>query len=100
MTLVIGNNDLRMFEFLKTQKIDDNFLVINKMCTVKYLKQSVNILIPFGIILDSGLISGTMVHLEELLITLNVKKIINFCPKNDLILSKLANNYDFLLENI
>lgn len=75
MKLVIGNMDKKTIDFIKKSSFSEKMLIINKMCNVKTIKEDVDVIIPYNIILNSGLISNTLVHLEELIITLNVKKI-------------------------
>ena len=75
MKLVIGNMDKKTIEFIKKSIFTEKMLIINKMCNVKKIKDDVDIIIPYNIIMKSGNISNTLVHLEELIITLNVKKV-------------------------
>lgn len=75
MKLVIGNMDKKTIDFIKKSTFSEKMLIINKMCNVKTIKEDVDVIIPYNIILNSGIISNTMVHLEELIITLNIRKI-------------------------
>ena len=75
MKLVIGNMDKKTIDFIKRSTFSEKMLIINKMCHVKTIKDNVDIIIPYNIIMKSGIISNTLVHLEELIITLNVNKI-------------------------
>lgn len=75
MKLIIGNMDKKTIDFIKKCKFTEKMLIINKMCNVKTIKEKVDVIIPYNIILNSGKISNTMVHLEELIITLEVAKI-------------------------
>ena len=75
MKLIIGNMDKKTIDFIKKCKFTEKMLIINKMCNVKSIKDKVDIIMPYNIILNSGKVSNTMVHLEELIITLDVNKI-------------------------
>lgn len=75
MKLVIGNMDKKTIDFIKRSSFSEKMLIINKMCNVKNIKEDVDVIIPYNIIMKSGIISNTLVHLEELIITLNVRKI-------------------------
>ena len=93
MNLIIGNINQEMKTFIRNHNFTTNTLVINKMCNVKYLTDAITLYIPFGIINRFGLVSDTMVHVEELLISLNVKKIYYGDVRNQEILNKLSNMY-------
>ena len=93
MNLIIGNINQEMKTFIRNHNFKANTLVINKMCNVKYLTDAITLYIPFGIINRFGLVSDTMVHVEELLISLNVKKIYYGDVRNKEILNKLSNMY-------
>lgn len=93
MNLIIGNVDKNMQDFIKKQNFKDKTLVINKMCNVKYIQEPIVLYIPFGIINKYGILSNTMVHIEELLITLNVLKIYYSNDQNDDYMSKLEGKY-------
>lgn len=90
-----------MTKFLRTQNFTEKTLVINKICNVKYLTEPVVIYIPFGVINKYGIVNNTMVHLEELLITLNVLKIYYGDERNIEYLNKLKDIYgvDFIKIN-
>jgi hypothetical protein len=45
------------------------------MCGIKFIKEEVEIFIPYEEVLNNGFITNTKVYLEELLITLSVKKL-------------------------
>ena len=83
------------------QNFTEKTLVINKICNVKYLTEPVVIYIPFGVIKKYGIVSNTMVHLEELLITLNVLKVYYGDERNIEYLYKLKDIYgvDFIKIN-
>lgn len=90
-----------MTKFLRKQNFTEKTLVINKICNVKYLTEPVVIYIPFGVINKYGIVNNTMVHLEELLITLNVLKIYYGDERNIEYLNKLKDIYgvDFIKIN-
>lgn len=90
-----------MTKFLRKQNFTEKTLVINKICNVKYLTEPVVIYIPFGVINKYGIVNNTMVHLEELLITLNVLKVYYGDERNIEYLNKLKDIYgvDFIKIN-
>lgn len=98
MTIVIGNLDNNMRMFLKKYIINDQIILANKICNIKYIKTPVNIVIPFSKIISSGLLSGTMVHFEELLITLDVKKIYYGNYNNKELMDKFSKSYNIETE--
>lgn len=98
MKLVIGNMDRKLQAFIKRCKFTERVLLINKMCNVKTISDDVDVIIPYGIIMPNGLVSSTYVHLEELIITVNVRKIIYTNIYNKNILEKLKDRYKFELE--
>jgi len=98
MKLIIGSMDHKLQHFIKQSKFSERMLLINKMCNVKSITSDVDVIIPFGIITNTGLISNTFVHLEELIITLNVKKIYYSNPYNLEILNNLSKKYNFEVE--
>lgn len=95
MILLIGNMDNRIKEFIKNAKFTKRMMMINKMCNVKTIKEDVDVIIPYGIINQFGLISSTNVHLEELLISLDVRKLYYTNPYNKPILERLKQKYHF-----
>lgn len=76
MILIIGSMDKRLQQFIKNNNFSEKFQVINKMCNIKTITQNVKVIVPFQIVLKNGIVSNTAVHLEELIISLNVDKII------------------------
>lgn len=100
MILIIGNVDSKMTKFLKKEHLKEKTLVINKMCNVKYLNEAVTVIIPFDVINKYGIVNNTMVHLEELIITLNVLKIYYGNDQNTLYLDKLKKIYGVSFEKI
>lgn len=97
MKLVIGQMNHQMQNFIRRSTFSEKMLLINKMCNVKSIKDDVSIIIPYGIIMKNGLISNTQVHLEELLISLNVINIFYTNPYNKVIFEKLQSKYHFQL---
>lgn len=75
MNVIVGNIDDKMKKFIIKSKFDASTIIINKMCNVKYITEPINLFIPFDKINNVGIINNTLVHLEELLISANVKKI-------------------------
>lgn len=71
MKIVIGEK--RVDNNLFAEKI--NALLTDEMCGIKFIKEEVELFIPYEKILDNGMISNTNIFIEELLITLNVKKL-------------------------
>lgn len=100
MKLVIGTMSTRLQEFIRKHHFTSRTMIINKMCNVKAIKDDVDLIIPFGDLLDNGLISNTMVHLEELLMSVNVKIIKYGNPNLEYKLTKIAQKYDIPIEKI
>ena len=75
MKLIVGNMSNAIKDFIKRNNFTEHVLVINKMCNVKTIKEPVDVIIPFGYLTDVGLISNTLVHLEELIMSVDVKSI-------------------------
>lgn len=94
MILIIGTVDRKLQDFIKKSKFHQKVLVINKMCNVKTITQNVTVLIPFQIVLKNGLVSNTAVHLEELIITLNVDEIIYTNIYNKEIMDYFSKTYN------
>lgn len=94
MKLIIGMMDNRMKTFIKNNEFNSKILLISKMCNVKTIKEDVEIIIPFGIINENYIVSNTLVHIYELIISLNVKKITygNILNKN--VLEKISNEFN------
>ena len=75
MKLIVGNMSNAIKDFIKRNNFTEHVLVINKLCNVKTIKEPVDVIIPFGYLTDVGLISNTLVHLEELIMSVDVKSI-------------------------
>ncbi len=71
MKIVIGENT--KINNLFAEKM--NALLTDEMCGIKFIKEEVEIFIPYEEVLNNGFITNTKVYLEELLISLNVKKL-------------------------
>lgn len=97
MKLIIGNMDKKLQSLIKKSTFSERMMLINKMCNVKTIKEDVDVIIPFGVITPIGTVSNTFVHLEELLITVNVRKIIYTNIYNKKVLEALKNKYHFEL---
>lgn len=100
MKLIIGNMSPRLQEFIRKHHFTSCTMVINKMCNVKVIKDEVDIIIPFGYLLDNGLISNTMVHLEELIMSVDAKSIKYGNPSYEEKLIEVANKYHVPIERI
>lgn len=100
MKIIIGNLDNNMKLFLKKYPFNDRVMLVNKICNIKYIKTPVDIIIPFSKILSSGLLSNTMVHFEELLITLNVSKVYYGNYNNKELMDKFSMEYGIDMEYI
>lgn len=94
MKLIIGSMSIKLRDFLKKYQFSDRILVINKMCNVKTIKNSVDVIIPFGKVEPSGLITNTQVHLEELLMSINVKSIKYGNPSAKNMIEKISKKYE------
>ncbi len=97
MKLIVGTMDKKLQTFIKKSTFSERMMLINKMCNVKTINEDVDVIIPYGIITSVGLISNTYVHLEELLITLNVRKLIYTNKYNKQIFESLQKKYHFEL---
>ena len=94
MNVIVGILDNKMRMFIKGTKFNKQTLLIDKMCNIKYLTDPINLYIPFGKINSVGLVEKTMVHVEELLISSNVKRIYYGNSDNKNFLEKMCNLYD------
>ena len=90
MNVIVGKLDGKMRKFLIDQKFSSGALVIDKMCNVKYLTDPINLYIPFDRINKIGLVEDTFVHVEELIISANVKRIFYGNIINENILKKIS----------
>lgn len=94
MIVLIGMMDNRMKEFIKNHKFHDKIIVAYKICNIKHLKGDIDVIIPFGYLLENGLISNTYVHLYELLLTLNVKNVYYYNEHNIDKMKKITDEFN------
>ena len=97
MIILVGTMDNRMKEFIKTNKFHSNIIVAYKLCNIKHIKDEVDVIIPFGFLMDNGLISNTYIHLFEMLLTLNVKNIYYYNDYNIEKMKKIADEFNIKL---
>lgn len=71
MRIVIGEKNDKTLQYAKKAKA----IFADEMCGIKFIKEEVEIIIPFSKILENGMVENTKIYFEELLITLNVKKV-------------------------
>ena len=50
MIIIIGTFDNRMKEFIKSHKFHDKVVIAYKICNIKHIKDSCEVIIPFGYI--------------------------------------------------
>ena len=94
MIIIIGVMDNRMKEFIKSHKFHDRVILAYKICNIKHIKDSCEVIIPFGYIIDNDLISNTYIQLYELLLTLNVIKLYYYNDYNINRLISIANEFN------
>lgn len=68
MYLVIGKN-------IDNYKNKDDYIILENPCEIKYLKSNFDIILNDVIVNSCGIIEGTEIFLEEILITKEVNKI-------------------------
>lgn len=71
MKIVLGEKNDKTIKF--AEKIKGIFA--DEMCGIKFIKEEVDIYIPYARILDNGMIENTNLYFEEVLLTLNIKKV-------------------------
>lgn len=98
MKLIIGNMTYKMQEFIKSHHFSSKMLVINKMCNVKAIKVPVDVIIPFAKVELSGLLTNTQVPIEELLMSVTVKKILYGNQKAGFLIEQIAKKYHIKAE--
>lgn len=64
----------------KTKKLEDfaykiSGIIAFEMCGIKFIKEVVDLYIPYEKVLDSGFIENTSLYLEEVLLTLKVRNV-------------------------
>ena len=89
MKIVLGENNYNNRIF--SSKI--NALLTNEMCGIKFIKEEVEIYIPYEQVLDSGMVSNTNIFFEEVLYTLNVSKVY-LSQKNSEYLENVSSFYN------
>lgn len=94
MIIIIGVMDNRMKEFIKSHKFHDRVILAYKICNIKHIKESCEVIIPFGYLMDNDLISNTYIQLYELLLTLNVIKLYYYNDYNINRLKSIANEFN------
>lgn len=82
-----------MKKFLKNNFSGSEVKIIYKMCNVKLIKDKVEVIIPFGFVQDNGLISNTYVHFYELLMSIDVDKVIYFNSYNEYKLQQICDEF-------
>ena len=100
MKLIIANMSPNLQAFIRKHHFSGKTMIINKMCNVKFIKGPVDVIIPFGYVTESGLISNTIVHLEELLMTVDVTSIKYGSSYLESRFIEVANKYDIEIEKI
>ncbi len=79
MKIVIGEKNGKTIKYAYNIKA----ILADEMCGIKSIKEDVEIYIPYDKILDNGMIDNTNIYFEEVLITLNVKKVYYRYSLND-----------------
>lgn len=100
INLIIGVMDQRMKKYITNNSFDGKVKIIYKMCDVKNIKDEVKVIIPFGFMLDTGLISNTYIHFYELLMSLNAKEVIYSNSYNESKLIKIANEFHIPIKKL
>ena len=100
MNVIVGKLDNKMRKFLIDQKFSSGALVIDKMCNVKYLTDPISLYIPFDKINKVGLVENTFVHIEEFVITANIKRIYYGNQLNESVLMRISQIYNIELQYI
>lgn len=94
MILVVGYMDERMRKFIRKAQFHEPFMVIQKMCYVKKIHEPVVLFLPYAVVMpDTGLISSTFIPMEELLMSISIKKIYYGNAANKETFEKLQNKY-------
>ena len=94
MIIIIGMMDNRMKEFIKNHKFHDRIITAYKICNIKHIKDSCEVIIPFGYLMNNDLISNTYIQFYELMLTLDIKKIYYYNEYNIERLKKLASEFN------
>ena len=78
MKIVLGEKNDKTLKFAEKNKA----IFADEMCAIKFIKEEVEVFIPFSKILNNGIVENTKIYFEELLITLDVKKVYYQYPSN------------------
>lgn len=89
MKIVLGEDNYKNKLF--SESIDA--LLTNEMCGIKFLKEQVEVYIPFEKVLENGMISNTNIFFEEVLCTLNIK-CVYLSQKNNDYLENISSFYN------
>lgn len=79
MKIVLGEKNDKTLKYAQNIKA----VFADEICGIKFIKEEVEIYIPYDKILDNGMVENTKIYFEEILITLNVKKIFYRYSLND-----------------
>lgn len=91
MNIIIGNhNDLRLNRL--KQEIP-NSIVTDTYCDLKRITEPVIIIIPYEKVNSNGFVNNTEISLDELLLKMNVSKIVYGNIANKEIMNNITNNY-------
>ncbi|HHU24585.1 MAG: hypothetical protein PHG08_05580 [Bacilli bacterium] len=91
MYILIGEDNQKMKKFMKS--LNDYANLISMPCELANVPKGSIVLIPFSRVLDNGVIEGTKIFIEEILISPKVKKIIFGNSYNQKMLEKLCFAY-------
>lgn len=94
MIVIIGVMDNRMKDFIKNHKFYDKIIVAYKICNIKHIKDECDVIIPFGYIMKSDIISNTYIQFYELLLTLNIEKVYYYNDYNINRLKSIADEFN------
>lgn len=89
MKIVLGENTKNNRDFANLY----GAILTSEMCGIKNLKEEVEIFIPYERILENGMITNTIIFIEEVLLTLNVKKVF-ISQENSEYIKNIASYYD------
>lgn len=91
MNIIIGNrNDLRL---RRLNREIPNSLVTDTYCDLKRITEPVILIIPYEKINNNGFVNNTEISLDELLLKMNVQKIVYGNITNRDIMNNFTNNY-------
>ncbi len=91
MNIIIGNkNDLRL---RRLNREIPNSLVTDTYCDLKRITEPVILIIPYEKVNNNGFVNNTEISLDELLLKMNVQKIVYGNINNRDIMNNFTNNY-------